>query len=143
MKPTGDAEMDALMQKKMEQELLRVERNAERREAREKLKGRVANPNSPGGAGSPSGQQSDANNSADGTPQKGGGAGGAGGGRGRNKDGTARKCANCGQVGHIKTNRKSVTFLCIFCSGTEFVGLPSDWDRFGYGGDYGTNKLVL
>jgi hypothetical protein len=29
-------------------------------------------------------------------------------GKGRSKDGTARKCANCGQVGHIKTNRKSV-----------------------------------
>lgn len=139
MNPTGDAEMDALMRKKMEQELLRVERNAERREAREKLKGRVANPNSPGGAGSP-GQQSEANNSADGTPQK----GGAGGGRGRNKDGTARKCANCGQVGHIKTNRKSVSFLCIFCSGTGFVPLRAD-GKFGVGcgGDDGKTALVL
>jgi hypothetical protein len=37
-------------------------------------------------------------------------------GKGRSKDGTARKCANCGQVGHIKTNRKSVPkfskFVC-------------------------------
>jgi hypothetical protein len=37
-------------------------------------------------------------------------------GKGRSKDGTARKCANCGQVGHIKTNRKSVQpppkFVC-------------------------------
>lgn len=125
MNPTGDPELDALKRKKMEQELIRVERNAERREAREKAKGRVFNPNSPGAAGSPG--QSDANNSADGTPQK--------GGRGRNKDGTARKCANCGQVGHIKTNRKSVTFQCIFCGCDKFVGLNDSC--------YVKSKLVL
>lgn len=31
-----------------------------------------------------------------------------GGGGGKNAQPTARKCANCGQVGHIKTNKKSV-----------------------------------
>lgn len=36
-------------------------------------------------------------------------------GKGRSKDGTARKCANCGQVGHIKTNRKSVKFSQSVC----------------------------
>lgn len=36
-------------------------------------------------------------------------------GKGRSKDGTARKCANCGQVGHIKTNRKSVTLSKFVC----------------------------
>jgi hypothetical protein len=36
-------------------------------------------------------------------------------GKGRSKDGTARKCANCGQVGHIKTNRKSVKFSKFVC----------------------------
>lgn len=36
-------------------------------------------------------------------------------GKGRSKDGTARKCANCGQVGHIKTNRKSVKLSQSVC----------------------------
>jgi len=30
--------------------------------------------------------------------------------------GTTRKCANCGQVGHIKTNKK---YVCPFCSHEE------------------------
>lgn len=30
-------------------------------------------------------------------------------GRGKQQQATQRKCANCGMVGHIKTNRKSVT----------------------------------
>ena len=38
-------------------------------------------------------------------------------GKGRSKDGTARKCANCGQVGHIKTNRKSVKSSHSVCQG--------------------------
>ncbi len=103
---TDDAEMNELRRRKIEQELARIERNAERRQVREKAKGR------PGG-GSPSaaspGGQSDAAGSAEGTPQK--------GARGRNKGETARKCANCGQVGHIKTNRKSVQplFDCLIC----------------------------
>lgn len=126
--PTGDSEFDFLLRQKMEKELARVERNVDRREAREKAKGRV-----PGGAGSPSAggaaspsQLSDAGAGsppADGTPQKSGGTG-----RGKSKDGTARKCANCGQVGHIKTNRKSVSpsFECIFCRCAMFVPLPAD-----------------
>lgn len=109
--------MDALKRQQLEKELARISRNAERRVAREKAKGK---PNaSPGGAGSPGGP-SDADGTAnDGTPQK---------GKRGNKDGTARKCANCGQVGHIKTNRKSVDapvfFSCIFCGAHEFDPLP-------------------
>jgi hypothetical protein len=103
MNPTGDPERDALARQELEKELARISRNAERRVAREKAKGK---PNaSPAGAGSPGGP-SDADGADDGTPKK---------GKRGNKDGTARKCANCGQVGHIKTNRKSVTFSCIFC----------------------------
>lgn len=113
MNPTGDDEEDRLMRLHMEQELARVKRNMERREAREKAKGK--SPGSLIDAGSPGRSDADAGNStADGTPHKGRG--------GRNKDGTQRKCANCGQVGHIKTNRKSVnnpvttvTFRCLFC----------------------------
>lgn len=128
--PTGDSEFDSLLRQKMEKELARVERNVDRREAREKAKGRV-----PGGAGSPPAggaaspsQLSDtgADNTTDGTPQKSGGTG-----RGKSKDGTARKCANCGQVGHIKTNRKSVSpsFKCIFCDCEMFAPLQTDLDN--------------
>ncbi len=104
IRPGEDGELNALKKQELERELARLSRNKERREAREKQKG-IFNPGSPSGAASPG--QSD---TADGTtPQK---------GRGRNKDGTARKCANCGQVGHIKTNRKSV-FWCSLCGGYQ------------------------
>jgi hypothetical protein len=68
-------------------------------------------------AGSPGGE-SDAVDSpgAGATPAK-------GTGKGRSKDGTARKCANCGQVGHIKTNRKSVQ--CFFCPSIIYLDTPS------------------
>jgi transcription initiation factor TFIID subunit 1 len=112
MNPTGDAEFDALKRQELERELARLSRNQERRVAREKQKG-ITNPGSPSAAASPG--QSDTGDGT--TPQKGGT------GRGRNKDGTARKCANCGQVGHIKTNRKSVSFNCVFCGPADFVPL--------------------
>jgi transcription initiation factor TFIID subunit 1 len=65
----------------LEQELSRLNRNKERRFAREKQKGVLRN---------------SADSPADGAP----GSSKAGG--------TQRKCANCGQVGHIKTNKKCV-----------------------------------
>lgn len=78
--PTGNAEVDARNRKLLEAELQRLNRNKERRFAREKQKGIVR----PGEGG-------------DGKPA-----------------GTQRKCANCGQVGHIKTNKK----LCPLLNGT-------------------------
>lgn len=124
--PTGDAELDALAKEKIRAELARLERNQDRRLAREKLKARTALAQS--SAASPS---ADAANSpapsdiegADPSPEK---PGKAGPGKGRTKDGTARKCANCGQVGHIKTNRKLVKskFLCR-CEKPDF-GLASE-----------------
>lgn len=112
--PTGDAEKDRFAKEKIEKELARIKRNADRREARERLKkGKTADGASPSAAASPGPSDADGpasaiNGNVDGTPQK---------GKGRTKDGTARKCANCGQVGHIKTNRKSVsTFTCKYCS---------------------------
>ena len=102
MDVTGNPELDALKREHIEQELARVQRNVDRREARERQKGRApgaagASPSaagSPGAAGSDPDASSVVNGSGtDGTPQKAGGAG-----RGRNKEGTARKCANCGQV---------------------------------------------
>lgn len=118
MRPTDDAALNAIKKKELEDELRRVERNRERREQREKVKGRASNADAPSAA-------SPGQSSADGTtPQK--------TGRGK-KDGTARKCANCGQVGHIKTNRKSVSFRCLFCESEDFVRLASDVERFGPG----------
>ncbi|QIW96945.1 hypothetical protein AMS68_002463 [Peltaster fructicola] len=113
LKPTGDAELDALAQQEIKKELARLERNADRRIAREKLKGRIAAVASgsvdtvaaaAANAGSPSNADSagsDAEGSKTSTPLK--------TGKGRSKDGTARKCANCGQVGHIKTNESQST----------------------------------
>ncbi|KAF9889243.1 hypothetical protein FE257_007556 [Aspergillus nanangensis] len=89
LQPTGDPEVDARNKKLLEAELSRLNRNKERRFAREKQKGaaRVSAGESP----------------AEGGPSSSGkGAG------------TQRKCANCGQVGHIKTNKK----LCPLLNGT-------------------------
>ncbi|KAK0335246.1 hypothetical protein LTR91_004239 [Friedmanniomyces endolithicus] len=146
--PTGeDPELDELVKLAILGERTRIERNKERREARERLKGKAAGiggggasgaagsppasvAGSPGAGGGGGGGVSDQGSpaassvafgggvgSASGTPVK----GGRGGGGRRSKDGTARKCAECGQVGHIKTNRKSVLppFLCSVCGGEE------------------------
>jgi transcription initiation factor TFIID subunit 1 len=42
--------------------------------------------------------------------------------------GTTRKCANCGQVGHIKTNKK-----CAKKKPFNFFD-PTTWDDQGFGG---------
>ncbi|KAK2742278.1 hypothetical protein FQN55_007947 [Onygenales sp. PD_40] len=90
IKPTGDPEVDARRVKHLQYELQRLQRNKERRHAREKQKGITSDSAgmSPGAANSP--------------------------GPGGPKGGTLRKCANCGQVGHIKTNKK----LCPLLNGT-------------------------
>ncbi|KAJ5105361.1 Transcription initiation factor TFIID subunit 1 domain of unknown function [Penicillium alfredii] len=82
LQPTGDPEVDARNRKLIENELSRLNRNKERRFAREKQKGISRAPG---------------DSPADGKPA-----------------GTQRKCANCGQVGHIKTNKK----LCPLLNGT-------------------------
>jgi ribosomal protein L37E len=70
-------------------ELARLERNRERRFAREKAKGiTAASPSDAGAAGSPGSPSAS-------TPAA-----------SKQQQGTQRKCANCGQVGHIKTNKK-------------------------------------
>ncbi|KAI9744392.1 MAG: hypothetical protein M1818_001921 [Claussenomyces sp. TS43310] len=92
-RPTGDAEFDRKEQIRIKKELMRLERNKERRHAREKQKGIFrpsAEPEAP--AGSPSA-----------TPAI-----------SEKPTGTTRKCANCGQAGHIKTNKK----LCPLLNGT-------------------------
>lgn len=80
IKPTGDPEVDRAQQLKLKAELARLARNIERREGREKAKGMHKSQTGEGGA--------------TGGPGKGGA--------------TPRKCANCGEVGHIKTNKKCV-----------------------------------
>ncbi|CAK3889344.1 transcription initiation factor TFIID 111 kDa subunit [Lecanosticta acicola] len=110
-KPTGDPEHDRFAREQLQKELARIQRNADRRIAREKLKAKNA-AGSPSNAASPEASEMDGpvsgiNGTGENAPQR---------GKGRSKDGTARKCANCGQVGHIKTNRKSVSpFICPDC----------------------------
>ncbi|KIX98296.1 uncharacterized protein Z520_05597 [Fonsecaea multimorphosa CBS 102226] len=90
LEPTGDPEQDARRKKRLEEALAQLEKNKARRQKRNKNKEALQAATSPGGtAMSPDGE-------------------GAGGGS-RNAQPTQRKCANCGQVGHIKTNKKSVT----------------------------------
>lgn len=74
---------------RLEKELARLERNKDRRIARDKQKGLHTD----GAADSPISPQSP---TAAPLPKA---------------IGTQRKCANCGQVGHIKTNKK----YCISC----------------------------
>ncbi|KAL8721775.1 MAG: hypothetical protein Q9225_001624 [Loekoesia sp. 1 TL-2023] len=90
-RPTGDVEQDRLVLQALGGELARLERNKDRRLAREKQKG-LRNGDTADSPGSPS--------STTLAPPK--------------SAGTQRKCANCGQVGHIKTNKK----LCPMLNGT-------------------------
>ncbi|KAH0536909.1 hypothetical protein FGG08_006247 [Glutinoglossum americanum] len=82
-RPTGDTEQDRQHMKRIEEELARLSRNKDRRVAREKQKGLLADgaAMSPDSPGSPSASN-------------------------MKVIGTTRKCANCGRVGHIKTNKK-------------------------------------
>ncbi|CAD6501407.1 BgTH12-01659 [Blumeria graminis f. sp. triticale] len=92
-RPTGDPEKDEAQKRAIRKELARLNKNRVRRHVREKQKGRI-NPSqasSPGPTGSPAPIPSV-----------------------ENTTGTTRKCANCGQAGHIKTNKK----LCPMLNGT-------------------------
>ncbi|OQV08140.1 hypothetical protein CLAIMM_12454 [Cladophialophora immunda] len=101
LEPTGDPEQDARRKKRLEEALAQLEKNKARRQKRNRNKEALQAATSPGGtAMSPDGE--------------GAGGGGGGGGGGRNSQPTQRKCANCGQVGHIKTNKK----LCPLLNGT-------------------------
>lgn len=90
IKPTGNDDIDRQERLRIEKELSRLERNQERRFAREKQKSLLRKAagmaTEDGDAGSPE---------AVGSVEK-------------VAAGTTRKCANCGQIGHIKTNKKYV-----------------------------------
>ncbi|KAH8813039.1 hypothetical protein F5884DRAFT_787090 [Xylogone sp. PMI_703] len=92
-KPTGNADFDRQEAARIKKELARLERNKERRHAREKQKGIFRASSEAQDAGSPSA-----------TPAQ----------SVEKPTGTTRKCANCGQMGHIKTNKK----LCPMLNGT-------------------------
>lgn len=92
-KPTGNADYDRAEAARIKKELARLERNKERRHAREKAKGKHTPAMEPDNAGSPS---------ATPAPSV------------ERPVGTTRKCANCRQMGHIKTNKK----LCPMLNGT-------------------------
>jgi len=110
--PTGDVEQDALKRKlfghgrsylidhlltvtpRLSDELQRLYRNSDRREGREKAKN--ANAGSPGDT---TGQTPEEDIT---TPNA--------GPKRKTAGTTQRKCANCGQVGHIKTNKKCVHY---------------------------------
>ncbi|KAF2849316.1 hypothetical protein T440DRAFT_426961 [Plenodomus tracheiphilus IPT5] len=94
IKPTGDKEYDQAQIIKLRAEYARLARNIERREGREKAKG-IHKSQTGGGGGD-------------------GSATGTGGGPGKG-GATPRKCANCGEVGHIKTNKK----LCPLLNGQK------------------------
>ncbi|TVY59495.1 putative transcription initiation factor TFIID 111 kDa subunit [Lachnellula suecica] len=104
-KPTGNAEWDRLEAIRVKTELARLERNKERRQAREKQKGILPSIGADLDGGSPSS-----------TPAK----------SIEKPTGTTRKCANCGQAGHIKTNKK----LCPMLNG-QFK--PEDRQPAGFG----------
>ncbi|UNI23107.1 hypothetical protein JDV02_008947 [Purpureocillium takamizusanense] len=89
-RPTGNADHDRLANLRIKKELERLEKNKARRQAREQQK-ELHQKASAGDAGSPGPSGPD-----------------------KIPTGTTRKCANCGQVGHIKTNKK----LCPLLNGT-------------------------
>ncbi|KAI9673951.1 MAG: hypothetical protein M1817_002157 [Caeruleum heppii] len=98
--PTGDDDKDRVARKRLEEELTRLNRNKERRLARDKQKASLSgylgdSPHSPG-------SETVGNIKA---------------------GGTQRKCANCGQVGHIKTNKK-----CRFALSLQQSSHPSVQD---------------
>ncbi|KAH8596611.1 hypothetical protein B0O99DRAFT_593416 [Bisporella sp. PMI_857] len=90
VKETGDPDADREAANEMKKELERLERNKERRLARERAKenkaARAVSVTGDGDVGSPSSTPLPTTEGKNG--------------------GTTRKCANCGQTGHIKTNKK-------------------------------------
>ncbi|POS80620.1 histone acetyl transferase-2 [Diaporthe helianthi] len=130
---TGNEERDRVIRSKLEQEELRLKKNRERRQQREKQKGGAR-----ASLSGPSGRLSVVGVGGGGFDGAGGsaGAGGVGGGSGPmspepsiEKGGTTRKCANCGQVGHIKTNKK----LCPMLNGTMSNKVGGDDTTGTYG----------
>ncbi|KAI1384052.1 uncharacterized protein F4822DRAFT_418484 [Hypoxylon trugodes] len=110
LQPTADADDNREKQKLVERELSRLLKNQDRRQVREKQQGKSKkkknnnnNNNNDAAAGSPDPSAAD-----------------------KASAGTTRKCANCGQVGHIKTNKSK----CPLLNGT----IPTDNGGADHGG---------
>lgn len=91
----------------LEAELARLNKNKERRHIRDRQKGKVGPESAPGTPGSPNGPSLPGSNSK--------------------AAGTQRRCANCGQVGHIRTNKK----LCPALQNKDFKNKAFDDAAFG------------
>ncbi|KAK4097938.1 TAF1-like protein [Parathielavia hyrcaniae] len=102
VKLTGDPEKDELILEKARIEQERLEKNKERRKKREKQK-KLQQKMRDGGTGGTGGDEGSPEPSTE------------------KITGTTRKCANCGQVGHIKTNKK---YVCP-CSQKETAKAPA------------------
>ena len=97
-------ESTMLTTRRLQDELQKKKRNLDRHDARLRTRG-ITNAGSPEAAGDSSDVAA--------TPDA---ATGKGKGKKKVTGQTARKCANCGMVGHIKTNKRSVeTFHCRTC----------------------------
>ncbi|KAI1104602.1 hypothetical protein F4804DRAFT_306629 [Jackrogersella minutella] len=87
LQPTADADDNREKQKLVDRELLRLLKNQDRRQIREKQ-----------GKGKKRKAPANADNNNDASPDS--------PAADKSSAGTTRKCANCGQVGHIKTNKR-------------------------------------
>ncbi|KAI9722406.1 MAG: hypothetical protein M1828_004773 [Chrysothrix sp. TS-e1954] len=119
MRRTGDKEMDEQQKLWLQEELKRLERNDKRAGPRKGKGGKAGRAGRAGNAGSPESAASPANGTTnasananadadadEGTPPS------TSKGRKTQTGGTKRRCAACGMVGHIKTNRGYLCFTC-------------------------------
>ncbi|KAL2063757.1 hypothetical protein VTL71DRAFT_5562 [Oculimacula yallundae] len=100
--PTGDPDLDAMMTLRCKAELERLHRNKERRHHRNGLKNGISKGSKSKTKGPKSAAAGMLSPSSTLAPSI------------EKVAGTTRKCANCGQAGHIKTNKK----LCPLLNGT-------------------------
>lgn len=137
---TGDSEFDSMQIRAAKEEIARLERNMDRREARERAKGILGSPTVAQSPSAMTDEGADGDEIAAPTPVD--GKPGKKSRKPKNTEGTGRRCANCGQIGHIKTNKKygdpifpiSLSqlgdYFCEECSG----------GAGGFGGDFGNGK---
>ena len=121
MRYTGNSELDDVQKKHLEKEAARLQRNLERRQAREKAKGgpSAASPNS-GGSPAPD-LDDDGQGENEERPSPAGKKG-----RKKQAEPTARKCAACGMQGHIKTNKAK----CPVQQGANAANVDGAFDSF-------------
>ncbi|GAB7363774.1 hypothetical protein MBLNU230_g4342t1 [Neophaeotheca triangularis] len=137
--PTGDAVRDEMHRQALQAELARLNKNQDRRLARERAKQRASgNFPSASGAGSPAAAGSPAPSDIEGPAAVNTPANGTPTNKKKSKGGdgtTKRKCANCGIEGHIKTNKKYVfnrrfrVYYCLACDTFHPQTGMSKWEQ--------------